>query len=98
MNAWYHAKGGPTTLGFLDRQDNPYHYALADAYTIGDACHCSVLSATGPNRTYLWSGTINADQKHGTFVAYSGKVVPGRQGPVRHGWMVRVCGMPAPSA
>jgi phospholipase C len=72
MNAWYHAKGGPTTLGYLNRQDIPYHYALADAYTIGDAYHCSVLSATGPNRTYLWGGTINADQKHGSFVAYNG--------------------------
>jgi phospholipase C len=72
MNAWYYAKGGPTTLGYLNRQDIPYHYALADAYTIGDAYHCSVLSATGPNRTYLWGGTINADQQHGSFVAYSG--------------------------
>jgi phospholipase C len=72
MNAWYYAKGGPTTLGYLNRKDIPYHYALADAYTIGDAYHCSVLSATGPNRTYLWGGTINADQQHGSFVAYSG--------------------------
>ena len=72
MNAWYYAKGGPTTLGFLNRKDIPYHYALADAYTIGDAYHCSVLSATGPNRTYLWSGTVNADRQHGSFVAYSG--------------------------
>ncbi len=72
MNAWYHAKGGPTTLGYLNRQDIPFHYALADAYTIGDAYHCSVLSATGPNRTFLWSGTINADQEHGSYVAYSG--------------------------
>ena len=66
MNAWQYAKGGPTTLGFLDRNDIPFHYALADAYTIGDAYHCSVLSATGPNRTYLWSGTINAGQENGT--------------------------------
>ena len=72
MNAWYHAKGGPTTLGYLNRQDIPYHYALADAYTIGDAYHCSVLSATGPNRTYLWSATVNADTEHGSYVAYSG--------------------------
>ncbi|HUZ56048.1 MAG TPA: phospholipase C, phosphocholine-specific [Streptosporangiaceae bacterium] len=72
MNAWWFAKGGPTTLGFLNRDDIPYHYALADAYTVGDAYHCSVLSATGPNRTYLWSGTINADQEHGSFVAFSG--------------------------
>ena len=72
MNGWYQAKGGPTTLGFLDRHDLPFHYALAEAYTIGDAYHCSVISATGPNRTYLWSGTINADQSHGDYIAYSG--------------------------
>jgi phospholipase C len=72
MNGWVFAKGGPTTLGFLDRHDLPYHYALADAYTVGDAYHCSVLSATGPNRTYLWGGTINAGKQHGPFTAYSG--------------------------
>ena len=72
MNGWYSAKGGPTTLGYLDRKDLPFHYALADAYTVGDAYHCSVLSATGPNRTYLWGGTINADKKHGSFTANDG--------------------------
>src|SRR5882757_5444401 len=72
MNGWVYAKGGLTTLGRLDRGDIPYQYALADAYTIGDAYHCSVLSATGPNRTYLWSGTIDAQQKYSNFVAYNG--------------------------
>ncbi|MFD2081595.1 phospholipase C [Actinopolymorpha cephalotaxi] len=78
MNGWYSAKGGPTTLGYLDRHDLPFHYALADAYTVGDAYHCSVISATGPNRTYLWSGTINANREHGSFVAYSGGDERGR--------------------
>jgi phospholipase C len=87
MNAWQHAKGGPTTMGFLTRADLPFHYALADAYTIGDAYHCSVLAATGPNRTYLWSGTINADQRHGSFVAnaaadYLGDFLPWECYPV----------------
>src|SRR5450755_176828 len=72
MNGWVFAKAGLTTLGYLDRTDIPFHYALADAYTVGDAYHCSVLSATGPNRTYLWSGTIDARQKYGNFVAYNG--------------------------
>jgi phospholipase C len=72
MNGWVFAKGGLTTLGYLDRTDIPFHYALADAYTVGDAYHCSVLSATGPNRTYLWSGTIDAQQKFSTFVAFNG--------------------------
>lgn len=72
MNGWVFAKGGLTTLGYLDRRDIPFHYALADAYTVGDAYHCSVLSATGPNRTYLWSGTIDAQQKYSSFTAYDG--------------------------
>jgi phospholipase C len=72
MNGWVDAKGGLTTLGYLNRSDIPFHYALADAYTVGDAYHCSVLSATGPNRTYLWSGTIDAQQKYSNFVAYNG--------------------------
>jgi phospholipase C len=72
MNAWYSSKGGPITLGYLNRADLPFHYALADAYTIGDAYHCSVLSATGPNRTYHWSGTIDAQKKYSGFTAYDG--------------------------
>ncbi len=72
MNGWVFAKGGLTTLGYLDRADIPFHYALADAYTVGDAYHCSVLSATGPNRTYLVSGTIDAQRKFSDFVAYNG--------------------------
>ena len=78
MNGWIQAKGGPTTMGFLTRADLPFHYALADAYTIGDGYHCSVNGATGPNRLYLMSGTINAGQSHPGYhgaaphVAYDG--------------------------
>ena len=87
MNGWQHAKGGPTTMGFLTRDDIPFYYALADAYTIGDAYHCSALAATGPNRTYLWSGTVNAGQRHGDFVAnaaadYLGDFLPWECYPV----------------
>ena len=59
MDAWVSAKGSNRTMGYLTRKDVPFHYALADAYTICDAYHCSILSATGPNRTYLWSGMID---------------------------------------
>jgi phospholipase C len=59
MDNWVSAKGSNRTMGYLTRSDIPFHYALADAYTICDAYHCSILSATGPNRTYLWSGMID---------------------------------------
>ena len=59
MDSWISAKGSNRTMGYLSRADIPFHYALADAYTVCDAYHCSILSATGPNRTYLWSGSID---------------------------------------
>ena len=65
MNGWVQYKGSVRTMGYLNRSDIPFHYALADAYTVGDAYHCSILSATGPNRTALWSGTIDAAGKYG---------------------------------
>ena len=35
-------------MGFLNRDDLPFHYALADAYTVGDAYHCSVIMRDRP--------------------------------------------------
>jgi phospholipase C len=47
---------GTTTMAYLVRADIPFHYALADAFTICDAYHCSLLGPTHPNRYYLWTG------------------------------------------
>jgi len=51
----------PLTLGFYDREDLPFYYAMADAFTICDQNFCSSLTGTTPNRLYLWSGTIRAE-------------------------------------
>ncbi|MDH6135155.1 phospholipase C [Kitasatospora sp. MAA4] len=59
MDSWVSAKGNVRALGYLGRADIPFHYALADNFTVCDAYHCSILSATGPNRTYHWSGWID---------------------------------------
>lgn len=48
----------PMTLGHYTRQDIPFYYSLADAFTICDQHFCSSLTGTTPNRFYLWSGTI----------------------------------------
>jgi phospholipase C len=48
----------PLTMGFHNRQDIPFYYALADAFTVCDQHFCSSLTGTSPNRSYLWSGTI----------------------------------------
>lgn len=48
----------PLTMGYYTREDLPFNYALADAFTICDQHFCSSLTGTTPNRLYLWTGTI----------------------------------------
>jgi phospholipase C len=57
---WVTHKQDVLTMGYLKREDVAFHYALADAFTICDAYHCSVHANTAPNRIYLWSGTMDA--------------------------------------
>ncbi|MES2276270.1 MAG: phospholipase C, phosphocholine-specific [Bacteroidota bacterium] len=52
----------PLTLGYYNREDIPFYYALADAFTVCDQNFCSSLTGTNPNRLYFWSGTIRAEQ------------------------------------
>ena len=54
---------GTTTMAHLNRSDIPFHYALADAFTICDAYHCSLLGPTDPNRYYMWTGWVGNDGK-----------------------------------
>lgn len=53
----------PLTLGYHTRQDIPFYYALADAFTVCDQHFCSSLTGTDPNRLYFWSGTIRRLQE-----------------------------------
>ncbi|WP_433972209.1 phosphocholine-specific phospholipase C [Tunturiibacter lichenicola] len=56
---------GTTTMAHLNRSDIPYHYALADAFTVCDAYHCSLLGPTDPNRYHMWTGWVGNDGKNG---------------------------------
>jgi phospholipase C len=60
---WVPAKGTPVTMAHLRRRDIPFHYALADAFTVCDAYHCSMLGPTDPNRYYMWTGWVGNDGK-----------------------------------
>lgn len=70
-NKWLQAKASgnrnfasmPLTLGYYTREDLPFYYALADAFTVCDQNFCSSQTGTTPNRLYLWSGTIR-DPRH----------------------------------
>jgi phospholipase C len=52
----------PLTMGFYTREDIPFYYALADAFTVCDQNFCSSLTGTDPNRLYFWSGTVRQEQ------------------------------------
>ncbi|MEZ0482972.1 phosphocholine-specific phospholipase C [Fibrella aquatica] len=65
-NRWLDAKQSgrkeyakmPLTMGYYNRQDLPFYYALADAFTVCDQSFCSSLTGTTPNRLYFWTGTV----------------------------------------
>lgn len=61
---WVPAKTS-TTMAYLTRDDIPFHYQLADAFTICDAYHCSLMSQTDPNRYYMWTGWAGNDGSGG---------------------------------
>jgi len=52
----------PLTLGYHTREDIPFYYALADAFTVCDQNFCSSLTGTNPNRLHFWTGTIRGEQ------------------------------------
>jgi len=52
----------PLTLGYYNREDLPFYYQLADAFTIFDQYFCSSLTGTTPNRLFHWSGTLREQQ------------------------------------
>ncbi len=56
MNQWVAAKSA-LALGHYRQSDIPYQFALANAFTVCDAYHCSELTGTNSNRLFLWSGS-----------------------------------------
>ncbi|WP_262248755.1 phosphocholine-specific phospholipase C [Parapedobacter soli] len=78
MDTWLEAKKAgnpeyrtmPLTMGYYDREDIPFYYAFADAFTVCDQHFCSSLTGTSPNRSYFWSGTVREEPRNGESVAH----------------------------
>ncbi len=86
-NQWLDAKksgrkecaGMPLTMGYFGREDIPFYYALADAFTVCDQHFCSSLTGTTPNRLYFWTGTIREkNEPHVKANVYNSDVSYGR--------------------
>ena len=73
MNAWYYAKGGPTTLGYLSRAGHPVPLRprgrLHDRRRATTA-RCSARPA--PTAPTCGAARSTPTRQHGSFVAYSG--------------------------
>ena len=67
---------GPYVMGYHRRADIPFQFALAEAFTLCDGYHCSLLGPTWPNRMYWMTGMIDPDGEHGGPVT-SNDVSPG---------------------
>jgi phospholipase C len=71
MDQWLQAhrkadgEHGPYVMSYYKREDIPFQFALAEAFTICDAYHCSVMGPTWPNRMYWMTGMIDPDGQGG---------------------------------
>ena len=63
MDNWTDAKHNHS-LGYFTRDDIPFQFALAEAFTICDAYHCSIHAGTDPNRIFHWTGTNDPSGAH----------------------------------
>jgi phospholipase C len=53
------------TMGYYNRADLPFSYALADAFTLCDNYFCSVIGPTDPNRLYTMAASIDPEGTNG---------------------------------
>jgi phospholipase C len=58
---------GPDVMAYHDRELAPFHYALADRYTVCDRWFASVLGPTWPNRFFLHAGTAGGRRANQPF-------------------------------
>ena len=71
---------GPFTMSYFKRDDIPFHHALAEAFTICDGYHSSVMGPTWPNRLYWMTGMIDPEGASG------GPVIENKAPPEGYRW------------
>ena len=64
MGEWPRHKQNQSMAHFA-REDLPFQFALAEAFTLCDAYHSALHTSTNPNRLYIWTGTHDPLAKAG---------------------------------
>ena len=67
MSRWPVAKTD-TSMGYYKEKEIPFQFALANAFTICDAYHCSMHTGTDANRSFHMTGTNGAMPQNAAFV------------------------------
>ena len=71
----------PHAMGYYEEADIPFQWALANAFTICDAYHCSFVGGTNTNRLFLWTGTNDgAGTRGGPSISNSHDTLPEKGG------------------
>ena len=80
MSRWPEFKNAHA-MGHYVEADIPFQYALANAFTLCEAYHCSFQGGTNTNRLFLWSGTNDpGGLKGGTSISNSHDTLPEKGG------------------
>lgn len=85
--AWDHGRltnwpdhKNPHAMGYFEQADIPFQFALANAFTLCDAYHCSFTGGTNTNRLFLWSGTNDGQgSRGGPSISNSHDTLPEKQ-------------------
>ncbi|MDQ8954067.1 phospholipase C, phosphocholine-specific [Acinetobacter rudis] len=67
-----------TSMGYFTPAEIPYQFALADAFTICDAYHCSMHTGTDANRSFHLTGTNGATATGTAFVNNEWDAIDGK--------------------
>jgi len=82
MGSWPRAKTD-ASMAYYTRDELPFQFALAEAFTLCDAYHCSMHGGTNPNRVFMQTGTNDPFGQGG------GPILDNRReglGPVQEGY------------
>ncbi len=70
----------PHAMGYFEQADIPFQFALANAFTICDAYHCSFTGGTNTNRLFHWTGTNDGQgTRGGPSISNSHDTLPEKQ-------------------
>jgi len=75
----------PASMVYYKEADIPFQFALANAFTVGDANHSSFSGGTNPNRCFLYTGTNHGKDDPTKPGVYNGPAVDNSYNTLKNG-------------